>query len=259
MIKTGIVSATFRGLAAEDIIDLAAAAGLTGIEWSSDVHLLPGDKARARQVKKLCLERQLGICGYASYYRLGENTDPLSAFAPVLETAKELEAQVIRIWAGTQPSKNISPEELHHLTREAVLLVSAAHNIGAEISFEYHQNTLADSPEAALKLLTLVPGSRTHWQTAANGEEEENLRAIRELSSYITTVHVQQCMDGVYYPLSDGWEAWSNYMTEITKLPGDHYACLEFVKGGTAAQFLEDSKTLSGLIRRAEQGGGMNG
>lgn len=245
MIKTGLVSATFRRLIAEEVLETAVEAGLDAIEWSSDVHVLPGDREQARKMKEMCRKRRIEVCGYASYYRLGEHDDPCQAFKPVLISAQELEAPIIRIWAGGQPSGKISSKRFAQMAEEAAVLVRAAREIQAEISFEYHRNTLTDTRQSALQLLESVPGSRTHWQTAPGAGAEENIRAIRQLAPYITTVHVQNCIDGVYYPLSEGREVWKRYLKEIGKLPGIHYACLEFVKDGSTQQAVEDGKILA--------------
>ena len=45
--KIGLVSVSFRGLAPEAIIDLAAECGLGGVEWGGDVHVPCGDLRRA--------------------------------------------------------------------------------------------------------------------------------------------------------------------------------------------------------------------
>ena len=248
MIKTGIVSATFRPFSAEKILALARDAKLDGVEWSGDVHVLPGDLSQAKKLKALCQENQISVCGYASYYRLGANEDAFSAFAPILDTARELGAPIIRIWAGTKGSSEVSDAEFRKLTAEASLLVSEAQKINAVISFEYHQNTLTDNAKTALRLLNAVPGSRTHWQTSSQCGPDENLAAIMAVKPYITTIHVQQCKNRVYSPLAAGKEEWIRYFSELSTLPGEHYACLEFVKDGTVQQFLEDARTLKNLI-----------
>ena len=45
--EPGLVSVTFRQLAPEALIDLAARAGLAAIEWGADIHVPPGDDANA--------------------------------------------------------------------------------------------------------------------------------------------------------------------------------------------------------------------
>lgn len=252
MVKTGIVSATFRHLSAEKVLKLVSETGLEGIEWSSDIHIPPGNKCQATLINKMCHNFGIEVCGYASYYRLGEHIEPLSAFHPILETASELGAPVIRIWAGGSPSSHLSEKQRRQMEQEARLLVKAASNINAVISFEYHPNTLTDTKESALGLLNAVPGSKVHWQACPSLGEAENIAAIRLLAPCITTIHVQEYRNQMYCPLSDGSPAWSSYFKEIKKLPGCHFACLEFVRNGSVSQFMADAKELSRLIKKSE-------
>ena len=53
MLKTGLVSVTFRDKTPEEIISAVKQCGLDGIEWGGDVHVLPGDVSRAREIRHL--------------------------------------------------------------------------------------------------------------------------------------------------------------------------------------------------------------
>lgn len=250
MIKTGVVSATFRKNSPEQVLDLAIKAGLDGIEWSSDVHILPGDIKKAEKIKELCQKEGKEICGYATYYRLGESQNPEMSFRPIIETAEALGSPLIRIWAGNISSKEVSEGAFFKMAEEAKTLVTMAKQIQSKISFEYHRNTLADSCTGVQSLLGAIPGSQTHWQHSESCSIEENERTIGELLPFITTIHVQHCRNRVYYPLITGEEMWLRYFHQLKKLIGDHYACLEFVKDGSEKQFLEDANTLRAFIAR---------
>src|SRR5215212_11999351 len=100
MLTSGLVSVTFRPLAPREIVQLAAAAGLRGIEWGGDIHVPHGDLQAARAVRQITADAGLQVLAYGSYFRF----QPAAAFEPVLETALALGAPLIRIWAGSQPS-----------------------------------------------------------------------------------------------------------------------------------------------------------
>jgi 3-dehydroshikimate dehydratase len=51
MIKTGLVSVSFRKFSPEKIIEMVKNAGLCAIEWGGDVHVPHGDVELARKVK----------------------------------------------------------------------------------------------------------------------------------------------------------------------------------------------------------------
>lgn len=98
----GLCSITFRELGVERIVDLAAEAGLSGIEWGSDVHVKPGDVVTAERVKRLCTDLGLSCPSYGSYARCEDVVQ--DAFDAVLDSAEALSAQTVRVWAGRQGS-----------------------------------------------------------------------------------------------------------------------------------------------------------
>ena len=106
MIKTGLVSVTFRKLSPEEVIELVAKAGLDGIEWGGDIHVPHGDIVKARDIAEKTKDAGLCVASYGSYYALGCEKDKNLPFEKVLESAIALEAPVIRIWAGRMASAN---------------------------------------------------------------------------------------------------------------------------------------------------------
>src|SRR6185312_13188931 len=100
MISPGLVSITFRALTPAEVIALARQAGLRGIEWGGDIHVPHGNGARAREVKEMTAEAGLTVAAYGSYYRAGQADSSGLTFDAVLETALELGAPLIRVWAG---------------------------------------------------------------------------------------------------------------------------------------------------------------
>jgi 3-dehydroshikimate dehydratase len=102
MLYPGLVSVTFRELSLEKIVDLVAQAELTGIEWGGDVRVPHGDQGQARAVRRMTVETGLTVAAYGSYYRAGHpETGPFEA---ILETAIELDAPSVRVWAGKRGS-----------------------------------------------------------------------------------------------------------------------------------------------------------
>jgi 3-dehydroshikimate dehydratase len=66
MIRTGLLSVTFRQLVVEDIIPLVVQAGLDGIEWGGDIHVPHGEVKRAEVVGRLTRDAGLQVGGLAS-------------------------------------------------------------------------------------------------------------------------------------------------------------------------------------------------
>jgi hypothetical protein len=75
---------------------------LGAIEWGGDVHVPPGDLARAREICHITRDAGLSVVAYGSYLRLGENDQP--DFCAVVETTRELGAPAVRVWAGKRGS-----------------------------------------------------------------------------------------------------------------------------------------------------------
>ena len=104
MISSGLVSITFRKLSPREIVDLVAKAQLDAIEWGGDVHVPHGDLSAAKDVHKMTNDAGLSLSSYGSYYRVGHD-EPVP-FGEVLETAVELKAPTIRVWAGKKGSND---------------------------------------------------------------------------------------------------------------------------------------------------------
>ncbi|MBI2440463.1 MAG: TIM barrel protein [Lentisphaerae bacterium] len=191
MIFPGLVSVTFRQLKPDEIVRLAAAAGLKGIEWGGDIHVPPGKSDIARQVRRLTQGAGLQVASYGSYYSVGVSR--VEEFGNVLDTAGELGAPIIRIWAGNQGSAQPSPpacnamrsiagrqslsggcriaggasedyrRRLADITRE---LADQAKRRRLDLAFEFHGGTLTDTVDSTLALLSAInhPNVKTYWQ-----------------------------------------------------------------------------------------------
>src|SRR5689334_25420235 len=93
-LSLGVCSVTLRACSIDDVVAVAAGAGLECIEWGGDVHVPPGDLAAARHARQTTLAAGLRVASYGSYWRCSGD------FGPVLATARELGAPRVRIWAG---------------------------------------------------------------------------------------------------------------------------------------------------------------
>ena len=179
MLKTGLVSVTFRDKTPEEIISAVKQCGLEGIEWGGDVHVLPGDVSRAREIRHLTEQAGLAVWAYGSYFEAGEQTPDL--FPPVLESAKALGAPCIRIWAGTRGSAQADPEYVQRVISCTQAICDMASTAGIDICYEYHPNTLTDNCDSAAQTLRSVARDNLHlyWQPNSRLSQAENLHALR--------------------------------------------------------------------------------
>lgn len=250
--KTGLASVTFRKLAPAEIVKLAAQAGLDGIEWGGDAHVPPGDLEAARTVRDMTARAGLAVASYGSYYRAGKSAGEGLVFETVLATARALGAPIVRAWAGTQASAEVSPESRAALAAELRRLGDAARAEGILVALEFHSRTLTDTAESAAQLMreTEHPHVRLYWQPPVGRAGDECCADLRRLAGYLTHLHVQSHdpISRARQSLAAGAPAWRRYLEIAAASPAArHYALLEFVAGGTMQQFLEDAAVLRRL------------
>jgi sugar phosphate isomerase/epimerase len=246
-IYPGLVSITFRKLNAKEIIDLLLKTDLRAIEWGGDVHVPHGDLETAKAVRERCSDAGIATPSYGSYYRLGGSRGEGLSFAAVADTARALDAQTIRIWAGNRGSDEVSEEERAALVDEARECCRRADAAGLTVSFEFHANTLTDTNESAVRFLAEIdhPAARSYWQPRNHQPVEYSLAGLKEISEYLTNAHVFHWIDSKHrFPLGDGKQAWSQYLAALRAVPGDRFAMLEFVRDDDEQQFLMDADTL---------------
>jgi 3-dehydroshikimate dehydratase len=251
VIRTGLVSITFRQLDVAAVVDLAARAGLEGIEWGGDVHVPLGDMDAARYAAGLTAEAGLRVACYGSYYRLGERPADPAVPAAMVQTAGVLGAPLIRVWAGRLGSAEAGEEHWSIVVDDARALAKMAEAEGVGIAYEYHRNTLTDTRASAARLLELTALSNvgTLWQPEPTRDPAENLADLTGVLPRLRNVHVfSWTPQRDRLPLATQRPAWQTYLGTVAALAGERFALLEFVAGDDPAQLIEDAQTLRELV-----------
>lgn len=245
MLYTGLVSVSFRKLAPSEIVKLVKDAGLDGIEWGGDIHVPHGDTARAAEVFKITEDGGLKVAAYGSYYRVGCNTNN-KPFEAVLETAAALHTPVIRVWAGDRASADADEAYWEKFVSESREIAELSDEAGINVSFEYHPNTLTDTPESAERLMREINhhNAKSYWQPEAGGDAEFWLASLKGIIPWLTNVHVNCAA----MELDSMYDAWARYFDVLKELEGDRYCMIEFVKGGSEEQFFKDARVLRQFI-----------
>ena len=178
-VRTGLVSVTFRQLPADEVVEVAAKAGLAAIEWGGDVHVPLGNLVAAQRVKALSEVHGLEIAAYGSYLRAGsvDREEMRSAVA----TAEALGAPRIRVWAGNVGTAEAGVGDRMAVTRGLAELADVAATAGIEVALEFHRNTLTDEVDSTITLLLDVgaPNLKTYWQPPVDLDDAQCLRATR--------------------------------------------------------------------------------
>lgn len=246
----GLCSVTFRDKAVEEVIALAKAANLDGVEWGGDTHVPETDIDNAYNVAQLMEEANLQTTSYGSYYRLGSFQD----FQPFLAVAKALGAPIIRVWAGDEGSSDADEKYRQQIIEDANRIGELASISSLSITVEYHSDTLTDTPESALQLMREIdsPNVFLYWQPAESLSINERLDSLQDLAPWITNVHVFHWKDYyTRYPLADGFDEWKRYIKTIEEhSPNKQVYLIEFVPGEDQVQsFYESVKTLKELLK----------
>ena len=243
----GLVSVSFRKLSPREVVELARETGISAIEWGGDVHCPPGDLTRAREVRAMTRDAGLTVCAYGSYVRLGE-ADP-ATFPSVIETAKELGAPAIRVWAGKRGSADADAEYRKRVADQALKFADLCADAGIGMCYEYHADTLTDTDASGLALIreTSHPAIYMLWQPPHERTVEENVASLRGVIARGVLHHVHVFhwpRRGERVPLVAGAAAWRAYLDVMRQARCERPLLLEFVRNDDPDQFRADAATL---------------
>ncbi|MFJ4166607.1 sugar phosphate isomerase/epimerase family protein [Microbacterium sp. NPDC089698] len=247
-IRTGLCSVTFRQRDPAGIAALAADAGLQVIEWGGDVHVPPGDPARAAEVARITADAGLAVCSYGSYFRAQAGED----IAPVLDSAEALGADRIRVWAGGIGSADATAAERAEVIDALAGASDQAGRRGISLALEFHGRTLADDAEQTLRVLAEVasPHLSTYWQPTVSAPDAVAVAEYDRLADRVSAVHVFSWWPvAERLPLTarDGlWTAFAAAASAASSPPRD--ALLEFVPGDDPAALATEAAALRGYL-----------
>lgn len=253
-IRSGLVSISFRKIAASDLIEEVVKAGQSGIEWGGDVHVPHGDTAKAEQVARWMMDAGLETAAYGSYYRLADKESP--DFEAVLDCAEALGTASIRVWAGKMGSKDADESYRQAVKQDARRISGMAAKRDIRIAFEYHGNTLTDTIESAGELLDdlKIDNLDSLWQPPNGQPEEICEKSLTSILPRISNVHVFHWGAGGFnerFSLAEGKARWSKYFNLLQADLKPRWALLEFVKDDALAQYHEDARALSEILSPA--------
>ena len=241
----GLVSVSFRPLTVEQVVKAAAEAGLTCIEWGSDVHAPHDDEARLQEI--VALQKQYGLtcCSYGTYFRLGK--DDVAQLPDYIRAAKILGTNILRLWCGDKNPDEYAVGEKEALFAACNAAAAVAEAEGVILCLECHNNTYTQTKEGALELMQYVnsPVFRMYWQPNQLRTIEENIPYATLLAPYTTHIHVFQWKGKEKFPLSDGIQEWRSY---LKCFEGEHTLLLEFMPDGQVSTLLREADTLREII-----------
>lgn len=239
MHKLGLVSVSFRKNSPEEILKAMQEAGLSYIEWGSDVHCPP---EKAEEIAALQKEYGIECSSYGTYFRIGENSaEELSDY---MQAAKTLGTNILRLWAGKgKEYADYTEEEKQVFFAECKKLAAMAEQEGVILCMECHKGTFTDCKEGALALMQAVDSVhfRMYWQPHQNKPVEENLAYAALLSAYTYHLHVFNWKEKEKMPLMEAVAVWREY---LAKFSGEHYLLLEFMPDGLIETLPKEAEAL---------------
>lgn len=257
MLRPGLVSITFRQSEPEQIIQRCAEAGLEGIEWGGDVHVPHGDTRRALSVGEATRAAGLSNVAYGSYYAFrdlydAEEVDPMV----LLDTAEALGTTVVRVWAGMRGSEETDGNTRAKLVSSAYRLGEEAERRGLRIAFEYHANTLTDTPESADRLISDIghPAVRLLWQPPNGASKAFSVKSLRIALPQLEHIHCFHWGPRGFnekLPLEVGEQRWLTYLSIVensTPKHVDRWILLEFLPNGLWDELYRDAAVLRGWL-----------
>ncbi len=244
MFDLGICSVSFRSLSAEEVIRAVAAAGLSVIEWGSDVHAPCTDKKRLKEIAEAQKAAGLRCSSYGTYFKVGENSP--EELRDYIAAAKILGTNMLRIWCGKKDYEELGGQERDFIISECLACAKIAEEEGAVLSAECHPRSFTNSADGALALMNGVssPAFRMYWQDNSRATFDVNYDYAERISDYVTNIHVSYYEDGKQSNLDMGIARWKKYLSCFKP---EGALLLEFVPGGTPEVLPREAKGLKAI------------
>ncbi len=238
MHRLGLVSISFRKHAPREILQAMCEAGLTEIEWGSDVHAHP---EKAAEIARLQAEFGISCSSYGTYFTLGKT--PLSELERYIAAAKTLGTGILRLWCGEKNSEEYGEEEKSALFAECRKAAEIARKNDVTVCMECHNCTYTNRKESALELMQAVgsPQFGMYWQPNQYRSERENLAAAKLLAPYTERLHVFHWRGDDRLPLADAVGLWRSYLASFS---GEKTLLLEFMPDDRLASLATEARAL---------------
>ena len=211
--KLGLVSISFRGHSPEEIIKAVKAAGLSCIEWGSDIHAPCKDIQRLHEIAALQKEHGIECSSYGTYFRLGHT--PMEELSDYIAAAKLLGTNILRLWCGDKSGADmIEPEReaLFAACRKATEIAEAS---GVTLCMECHMRSFTERPEDTAALMEAVssPAFRMYWQPFQWLDTEGSLAVARAVAPFAEHIHVFNWQGSGKFPLVEAVGDWRRYLS----------------------------------------------
>lgn len=243
--KLGLVSVSFRQHSPQEILDAVKAAGLSCIEWGSDVHAPCRDIERLQKIAEMQKEYGVFCSSYGTYFRLGET--PIEELSDYIAAAKALGTDILRLWCTRKSGNDMTSEERNDLLGVCRAVAKIAEERGVTLCLECHKKTFTENPDDAVWLMQSVnlPSFRMYWQPFQWQSSEQNVENAKKISPYAEHIHVFNWKGSEKLPLTDAVSDWQEYIKAFST---PRTLLLEFMPNGTIEELVQEAESLRTII-----------
>lgn len=243
--KLGLVSVSFRQHSPKEILEAAKAAGLSCIEWGSDIHAPYNDIEKITEIADLQKKYGIECSSYGTYFRLGET--PVEELEQYIGATKILGTDILRLWCGRKSGKDMTDEERSNLLSACRQAAAIAKVNDVKLCMECHKKTFTETPDDAVWLMQEVNSShfRMYWQPFQWQTAERNIENAKRISPFAEHIHVFHWKGDEKLPLADAVAEWRNY---LNKFSTPRTLLLEFMPNGRIGELAEEAHSLRSII-----------
>lgn len=243
--RLGLVSASFRKHTAREILETMKTAGLSFVEWGSDVHAPCKDLDKIREIVALQKEYGIECTSYGTYFRFSET--PLEELPRYIEAAKLLGTNILRLWCGTKSGAQMTKAEKNEMLSLCKQAAAIAEENKVTLCLECHRDSLTEDPDDIVWLMESVksPSFRMYWQPFQWQTSEENCINAAKIAPYAEHIHVFHREDGQKLSLTHAITIWQEYLKRFS-MP--RTLLLEFMPNGKLAELAGEAAALREIV-----------
>lgn len=241
----GLVSVSFRHHTPKEILEAMNRAGLSFIEWGSDVHAPCDDTERIKKIAELQKEYGIVCSSYGTYFRLGET--PIDELENYINAAKILGTDILRLWCGRKKRENMTEEEYERFMSDCEKAATIAENSKVTLCMECHKKTFTEDPDNAVFLMKEINSKnfRMYWQPFQWQSAADNVNNAKIIAPYAEHIHVFNWKEDKKLPLCEAVDEWQEYLKEFSK---PRTLLLEFMPNGTLDELETEVRALRKMV-----------
>lgn len=243
--QLGLVSVSFRKHEPKEILEAAKNAGLSCMEWGSDVHAPCRDREGLYKIAELQTQYGLDCSSYGTYFRLGET--PIEELCDYIAAAKILGTRILRLWCGTKSGANMTTEERQSLLSICRQAAAIAQENDVVLCMECHRKTFTENPADAVWLMQAVDSQHfcMYWQPFQWQNAEQNTENAKMIAPFAKHIHVFHWKENEKFPLAGAVTEWQNYLRAFS-VP--RTLLLEFMPNGSIEELAAEANALKMIV-----------